>query len=744
MGLVTIACASYAQAPNYSFLATTGTYTPLVGGTTVVLTYNGAANNDDGITTPANAVPIGFTFNYNGIDYTLIKPCANGFASFSTTALANNTDDWSNNLNAGPAANQRPLIAPLWDDMDMGGGSVTYALSGVAPNRVLTIQWANCKWDYNASAAISFQLKLYETTNVIEFVYKQEAGAVVGTSGGGASIGISGTAGGAFLSLDGAGTSPNVSSTIETSNILTKPATNQIYRWTPYCTASATNTIGEKISNFTYNTINNNSASTAGYENFTSATTTVSLFPASTLPFSVSVSSFIPADQVVIFIDFNQNGVFTDPNETVFTSTLPLASGTVTGNITIPALSAAVLQGRTIMRIRLHDGTGVSSAPCGTSTGGQVEDYSVNIQPCFAGLIATQPANTSICNNGSGTITVGTTGTGLTYQWQVSTNGGGLYTNISNAAPYSGVTSNTLLITGATPAMNGYKYRVVINGICTPPNLTSTGATLSVNNPAAITANPSNAIVCEASPASFTVVASGSSPTYQWQVSTDGGFNYTDIPGATGATLSFAAVTNDMSLNRYRAKAIVASCGSVTSGAAILKVNPLPAVTLSSAPLSQLQPGLTTTLYTTSNPAGASYVWMNNGTVVPGATASTYVANLNGFGVYTVKVTDVNGCSSTTSKLAITAIPGNTLFIYPNPTTDGIFHVRLYSLILSDRRTITIYNSAGAVVAKKEFPTSSSFEDTIFDLGKIAPGVYIVEVKHLHENKSAVGKLIIK
>ncbi len=344
-------------------------------------------------------MPIGFTFNYNGTNYTTIKPCANGWASFSTTALSNNTDTWTNNLNSGPAANQRPIIAPLWDDMDMGSGSVTYQLSGVAPNRVLTIEWLNCKWDYNAiGAAISFQVKLYETTNIIEFVYRQENGSNAANSGG-ASIGLTGTATGSFLSLDGSGTSPLVSASTDRSDILTKPATVQIYRWIPYCSAGATNTSGEKISNFTYNTINNNSSSTAIYENFSNLLTTVNLFPSSTLPFSVSVSSFAPTDEVIMFIDFNHNGDFSDPGETIFTSSSPLSSGTITGNITIPAISSTVLQGRTRLRIRMHDSSaGPNSTSCGSSTSGQVEDYSIDIQPCYAGAITSPPVNAIICH----------------------------------------------------------------------------------------------------------------------------------------------------------------------------------------------------------------------------------------------------------------------------------------------------------------------------------------------------------
>jgi hypothetical protein len=749
-GLVLIASASSAQAPNYAFQAVSGTYTPLVGGTAVTLTYNAAANYDDGITTPANAIPIGFTFNYNGTDYTLIKPCANGWASFSTTALTNNTDTWGNNLTTGPAANQRPLIAPLWDDLDMGvNGAVSYQLSGIAPNRVLTIEWANAKWQYSAtSGVISFQVKLYETTNIIEFIYRPESGTINNAGDLGASIGITATATGSntFLSLSDAGTNPAVSATSETSTIATKPASGQVYRWIPYCSAAATNITGEKISNFTYNTINNNSAGTGGYENFTNISTTINLFPASTLPFSVGVSSFTATDQVIIYIDFNHNGSFNDPGETVFTSSLPLSSGTVTGNITIPAISATILQGRTRIRIRLHDtGTGPNGTSCGTSTNGQVEDYSIDIQPCFAGAISVQPPSTAIiCNGGNGSITVGTTGTGLTYQWQVSTNGGGLYTNLVNSAPYSGVTTNTLVITGATLSMNGYRFRVVINGTCTAPDLTSSVSILTINSPGAITSNPVNNTVCEKSNASFTVAATGSSPLYQWQVSIDGGMVYANIAGATSATLNLSAVTNAMSLNRYRAIVTITSCGSITSSAAILKVNPLPTVTLSSAPLSQLHPGLTTTLFATSNPAGVSYSWKRNGTVIPGATTSTLLIDVNGLGKYTATVTDINGCISTTSELEITGLPSMRLFIYPNPSPNGIFQVRLFSAIGNDTRTITIFNAAGARIARKEFLTTGAYHETTFDLGKVAPGVYMVEVKDRHTNKTATGKLIIQ
>ena len=735
-----------AQPPNYAFQATSGTFTPLTGGIPVVLTYNAAANYDDGITTPANAIPIGFTFNYNGTNYTAIKPCANGWASFSTTALANNTDTWTNNLVTGPAANQRPFIAPLWDDNDMvANGGVTYQLSGTSPNQVLTIEWTNAKWDFNAPlGVISFQVKLYETTNIIEFVYKQEAGTIT-PNGGGASIGITatGTGNNSFLSLSDAGSDPSVSSTIETSNILTKPATGQIYRWIPYCTASATNTTGEKISNFTYNTINNNSSSTAGFENFSSTSTTVYLFPNSTLPFSTTISSFVPTDEVKIFIDFNHDGDFNDAGETVYTSTGPLSSGTVTGNIVIPALSSTVLAGRTKLRMRLHDtGNGPNATSCGTSTTGQVEDYTVDIQNCVSANITSQPQHTFICNGGNGSMTIGAAGTNLTYQWQVSNNGGGTFTDLVNNSTYSGVTSKTLNITGVSLGMSGYQYRVVMNGTCTQANTTSNAAMLTINTPAAITTNPVDKSGCVGTSLSFTSAASGSSPTYQWQVSTDGGFNYTDLSGATSSTLTLNNLSMALNGNRYRSVATVASCGSVISTQAILTVFALPVVTASVAPVAEVKPGTTTYVTAGSVPSPVSYVWRYNNAIIPGANSRSVIADVNGIGKYNVTVTDINGCSNTSADVNVKALAADWLFIYPNPTS-GQFTVRLYSYWDFGTKVVKIFNSAGVLVEERSFISNSNYYAMHFDLSKQANGVYFVHLFDKYTHTEAVGKLFI-
>lgn len=218
---------SYAQsAATYGFTSTTGTYADNSGAATTIA----GVRADTFMSTAQN---IGFTFVYEGVNYTQFKMSSNGFISLNMTGTSSLT---TNDFSAANATS-RPVIAPLWDDLDgatPASSLASYEVTGVAPNRVLTVEWKNWEWNWNSGATpvISFQVKLYETTNVIEFIYRQEATAV---ASGSASIGIgsaTGSGAGSYLNLTSV-TVPAVSSTTSTTNINTKPATNQIFRFTP-------------------------------------------------------------------------------------------------------------------------------------------------------------------------------------------------------------------------------------------------------------------------------------------------------------------------------------------------------------------------------------------------------------------------------------------------------------------------------------------------------------------------------
>jgi hypothetical protein len=109
-----------------------------------------------------------------------------------------------------------------------------------------------------------------------------------------------------------------------------------------------------------------------------------------------------------------------------------------------------------------------------------VVNITVNSQPS----ITVQPSDVTVNAGLNTSFSVTATGTGLTYQWQVNTGSG--WNDVSNGGVYSGATTNTLTITGVTSGMNGYQYRCIVSGTCSPP-ATSNGAILTVNSPPVIT-----------------------------------------------------------------------------------------------------------------------------------------------------------------------------------------------------------------------------------------------------------------
>jgi hypothetical protein len=206
---------SVSKAQSYNFAASAGTYTPIAGSSPV-----NEIETDDAI---SNTIPIGFSFRYFGEVYTNLKASSNGFLTFDL-----NSD--SENYNELPS-NQLQLIAPLWDDLGGAGGQASYLTSGSAPNRVFTFEWSSWRWDYFANAGISFQVKLYETSNKIEFLYKEEAGSLDDPS---ASIGLMGPASTVYYSLSSSGTNPTLTTGNTGFNYIdVKPATNQTYSFTP-------------------------------------------------------------------------------------------------------------------------------------------------------------------------------------------------------------------------------------------------------------------------------------------------------------------------------------------------------------------------------------------------------------------------------------------------------------------------------------------------------------------------------
>ncbi len=160
--------------------------------------------------------------------------------------------------------------------------------------------------------------------------------------------------------------------------------------------------------------------------------------------------------------------------------------------------------------------------------------------PPVAPAITAQPADTQLTQGGNAQFQVNATAAGVTlhYQWQRSNDGGTTWADIA------GATAASLSLPGVTPADSGAKFRVVITG--NGPATTSSAATLTV---AATVIQPAITVqlvaqqVTEGANASFSITATGTALTYQWQRSPDAQ-TWTDIADATQATLQLVALTS--------------------------------------------------------------------------------------------------------------------------------------------------------------------------------------------------------
>jgi photosystem II stability/assembly factor-like uncharacterized protein len=156
-----------------------------------------------------------------------------------------------------------------------------------------------------------------------------------------------------------------------------------------------------------------------------------------------------------------------------------------------------------------------------------------------APVITHQPADVSVAVGASADFSVSATGVpSVSYQWQLSVDGGASFTAIN------GATSSSFTTAAATLTDNGKLLRVEVSNAA--GSQFSQSARLTVIANPVITQQPSAQAWHPGveSPA-FEVVASGGGLTYQWQRQLAGSGSFTDIAGATGATYVHSAGAND-------------------------------------------------------------------------------------------------------------------------------------------------------------------------------------------------------
>ncbi|MCD6013252.1 MAG: hypothetical protein K0Q79_3114 [Flavipsychrobacter sp.] len=214
---------AYSQmAVNYSFSRyTESVYTGIsgIGGSTAV-----PLNCDDCSVT---GIPIGFTFRFCGTDYDTLSAASNGYLSLTDTGLTHYRNIDTNITHKG-------FIMPFWDDLTgvpLFGSptppSAYYLTAGIAPNRVFIFEWQNFNRNMSSCTTCTgtFHVKLFETTNAIEFMYGPSGLPI-----------MSGTIGIAnsfpdWQTVSGISSGPVTSSSFFIDTLPVLPALGQVYKW---------------------------------------------------------------------------------------------------------------------------------------------------------------------------------------------------------------------------------------------------------------------------------------------------------------------------------------------------------------------------------------------------------------------------------------------------------------------------------------------------------------------------------
>jgi gliding motility-associated-like protein len=208
------------------------------------------------------------------------------------------------------------------------------------------------------------------------------------------------------------------------------------------------------------------------------------------------------------------------------------------------------------------------TGPCGPTINSNIAVLDVGAAP----TITQQPFNQAFCQGQNISFTIAS-GNVDNYQWFVSTDGGNSFTPLTNMAPYSGVNSNTLLISNPTINMIGYIYNCVIQS-CNN-TITSNNVEIITGTQLSIVQEPISAIACLGEIASISIIVNGL-PNFQWQINSSGTFtdmiDGSGISGAQTSTLTFSNVTN--SLNGVSVRCILTGgCfGAIISQEAVINI----------------------------------------------------------------------------------------------------------------------------------------------------------------------------
>ncbi|MEI7723798.1 MAG: FISUMP domain-containing protein, partial [Bacteroidota bacterium] len=255
-----------------------------------------------------------------------------------------------------------------------------------------------------------------------------------------------------------------------------------------------------------------------------------------------------------------------------------------------------------------------SNAICPTGNPATSNIVTMTVNPLEPVSVSVTASANSIC---AGTLVTYTAapingGTNPAFQWKIN---GTIISGATNAT-YSYVPVNNDAIT----------CLLTSNAVCPTGNpATSNTLTMTVNSlaPVSVSVTASANSICAGTLVTFTTapVNGGSTPLFQWKL------NGTIISGATNISYSYIPVNNDAITCVLTSNAICPTGNPATSNTVTMTVNPLEPVSVSVAASANSICAGTLVTYTAAPTNGGpipAFQWKLNGTIISGATNTSY------------------------------------------------------------------------------------------------------------------------
>ena len=342
--------------------------------------------------------------------------------------------------------------------------------------------------------------------------------------------------------------------------------------------------------------------------------------------------------------------------------------------------------------------------------------YAQNIMPngstgvVAAGFTFTSPAAavTACPAPASMSIQLGTTATGsFTGAISLAASGAPTGTTVSFSSNPVTVGSSTTVTLSGTNLLSPGSYTITITGTATGVTAQTVVLTYTITAPPSIviTTQPVAQVVCAGSAVSYSVAASGTGLTYQWQQSLNGcNGPWQDINGATATTYNLGAVAVAQNNTGYRCVVAAPCATSVTSNCGLLTVGASP--TISTHPVSQtVCEGAMINLTVAGSGTGLLYQWQVNTNGV-----WSNIGNGGGFNGVTTSTLMISGITTSMSGSQYRCVISTIACTTPIPSNAATLTVNTLIQVISQPTSNTICLGTSTFITTDAIGTGVQFQ----------------------------------